>query len=94
MPEISIKQPSPTPTQLIGSYAKTDLEAKKAEIKAEMIKLEKAAALFSASLSTFGALKAVEFTLPAIVVTQLCVLERAILEYSTASENCAEEVAP
>lgn len=78
----------------LGTYTETDKQAKKAEIKAEMMKLEKAAALFGATLTTFGALKAVEYMLPAIVRGQLCVLETAILEYSKASEECAEEVAP
>lgn len=106
MPELELKRAITSTTNgaapshclvsgaVLGTYAETDRQAKKAEIKAEMVKLEKAAALFGATLTTFGALKAVEYMLPAIVRAQLCTLETAILEYSKASEECAEEVAP
>ena len=56
------------------------------EIKIELERLAAADALLAAALTTYGAMKAVEFMLPAIVRTQLSTLENAIVEYSKLSD--------
>lgn len=80
---------------LVALFEVEAAKEKRKQIMSELARNDLADKLLAAALTAYGALKAVEFMLPAIVRAQMLPLEAAIVEYSkTGDVEPLSEVAP